>query len=141
MTFGERVAQWLGVKPEVKTVYLEHNVEKIVYKVVEVKDRPIQEWDKETKDAISTLPAHPGFLAVMNRLSLQRQMLNTKLSASYHKELREVDFLQSGLYWLNYIQNTVEQATKVRNAPKQLDAYDEEREAFERINAAIERVG
>lgn len=116
-------------------------VEKVVYKVVEVKGpRIVQAWDKETKAAVATLQTHPGHIAVMDRLALQRQLLESKLTREYRKELREVDFLQSGVFWLGYVQELISKAT---NSPVAVykDAMQEEMEAFRELDAKIERVG
>lgn len=113
----------------------------VIYKVIEVKGpRTATRWTKEIKDAISTLPSHPGFVAVMDRLALQKQMLEHKCSHEYHKDLREADYLQAGVFWLGYAQDLVNQATKlVTSTP--VDAYDEELEAFKKLDAQIERIG
>jgi hypothetical protein len=116
-------------------------VEKVVYKVVEVKSpRSSQAWSKEIKDAISTLSSHPGFVALTDRLNLQRQMLESKLSREFHKDLREIDYLQAGVFWLGYIQDLVAKATNlIPSAP--VDAMQEEMEAFKLLDSQIERIG
>lgn len=120
---------------EPKVVYVDR------YKVVEVKaPRTAQTWTKEVKDAIGTLPSHPGFIALMDRLSLQRDMLKTRCATEYHKEQRETDYLQAGVFWLGYLQDMINQATKLaRSAP--VDAMQEELEAFKQLDSQIERIG
>lgn len=116
-------------------------IEVTSYKVIEVKaPRTITAWTKETKDAVGTLAAHPGFVALTDRLNLQRQMLENKLSREYHKDLREIDYLQAGVFWLGYIQDTVAKATKLV-PPTPTAAFDEELEAFKLLDAQIERIG
>lgn len=114
----------------------------IVYKIVEVaKPRPTFRWDQNTKDAVSTLTAHPGFVALTDKLSLINSQLKTKCYSSVHKELREVDFLQAGIFWSNWLREQIEQAT-VRGSVKQyVDPMAEELEAFKLLDAQIERVG
>jgi hypothetical protein len=122
---------WLDrTAPEVKIV------EKVVYKVIAVKSpRTAQKWTKEIKDAVATLPSHPGFVAIQDRINLQKQMLEHKCSAEFHKDLRESDFIQAG-----YLQRLTDEATQLpRLAP--VDAYEEEIEAFKQIDATIERIG
>jgi hypothetical protein len=116
-------------------------VDKVVYQVVALKEPRTKEWDKETRDAVATLPAHPGFLAIVNRLATQKQMVQTKLSSGFHKELREVDYLQAGIFWLDYVQEQVNKATQVKLTARPTEAYDEELEAFKQIDAQLERVG
>ena len=111
------------------------------YVVVELKaPRSTQQWSKETKDAVATLPFHPGFSALMDRVNLHRQMLVHKLATEFHKDQRESDYQQAGVYWLGYIQELVSKATAVPQAPR-LDPMQEELEAFRAIDATIERVG
>jgi len=115
-------------------------VEVPVYKVVQVKSLPVQPWSKEIKDAIRTLPSHPGFVAITERLALQRQLLEAKAANEFHKDLRETDFIQSGIYWLNYVQYLIDKETEVKQRI-QRDPMAEELEAFQQIDAQIERVG
>jgi hypothetical protein len=137
MSFKEWLATSLGVKPQV-VVEKEYVTE---YKIVALKEPRTKEWDKETRDAVAALTAHPGFLAVVNRLATQRQMIQTKLSSGFHKELREVDYLQAGIFWLDYVQEQVNKATQVKLTARPTEAYDEELEAFKQIDAQLERVG
>jgi len=112
-----------------------------IYKVIEVKaPRITSAWTKEIKEAVGTLSSHPGFIAIADRLSLQKQMLESKCSHEYHKDLREADYLQAGVFWLGYVQDLVAKATRLApSAP--VDAMDEELEAFKLLDAQIERIG
>jgi hypothetical protein len=112
-----------------------------VYKVVEIKaPRISQAWTKEIKDTVGTLSSHPGFIAITDRLNLQRQMLENKCSHEFHKDLREADYLQAGVFWLGYVQDLVAKATKLApSAP--VDPFDEEMAAFKEIDRQIERIG
>lgn len=113
----------------------------IVYKVVEVKvPRTAQKWSREIKEAVGTLPSHPGFVAIMDRVNLHKQMLEYKSSHEFHKDLRESDYLQAGVFWLEYLQRLIDEATKLPRAVP-VDAYDEELEAFKLLDAKIERIG
>lgn len=122
-------------EPEVQVV------EKIVYKIVEIKaPRTSGRWSKDIKDAIATLPSHPGFVAVADRVNLQRQMLVNKLATEFHKDLRECDYLQAGVLWLGYLQRLLDEATQMPQRIE-VDAYEEEMEAFRKLDAQIERIG
>jgi len=115
--------------------------EVVRYKVIEIKPpRLSQTWSKETKEAVATLSSHPGFIFLVDRLNLQRQMLESKLAREFHKDLREIDYLQAGVFWLGYIQDQVAKASQLPNA-RPLDAMQEEEEAFRLIDASIERIG
>lgn len=125
--------KWFTSQPQV--------VEKVVYKVIEIRGpRVAQKWSKDIKDAVSTLAAHPGFVAITDRIALHRQMLEHKCSHEFHKDLRESDYLQAGVFWLGYIDRLIAESTK---APRSVavDAYDEELEAFKELDARIERIG
>jgi hypothetical protein len=113
----------------------------IVYKVVEVKaPRKSQAWTKETKDAIGTLAHHPGFIALVERLDLQRQLLKEKCATQFHKDLMELAFNQAGVFWLGFMQDTISKATQV--GPRTpVDPFEEELEGFKQLDAQIERVG
>src|SRR5258708_12879865 len=88
----------------------------VEYKIVEVeKPRTQFRWDQNTKDAVSTLSAHPGFIALTDKLSLINAQLKTKCFSSVHKKLREVDFLQAGIFWSNWLRDQVEQSTVRRS--------------------------
>lgn len=116
-------------------------VEKIVYRVIEVKaPRTSGRWTKEIKEAVATLPSHPGFVAVAERVDLQKQMLTHKCATEFHKDLRECDYLQAGVFWLGYLQRLIDEATQMPRTIQQ-DAYAEEMEAFRKLDAQLERVG
>lgn len=136
MSWKEKFANFLGVVPPERVVVKEVPV----YKVIQVKTLPPQSVSPELKEAIKTLPAHPGFQAILDGLALQRQFLESRSCNEFHKDLREHDFIQSGIYWLNYIQLYIDKQTQ---QPRQIqrDAFDEELEAFKKIDAQIERVG
>jgi hypothetical protein len=113
---------------------------KVVYQIVEVKSpRTPVRWDKSTKEVVSTLQSHPGFLALCERLALQRAQLETQLSRNLHKDLREVDFLQAGISWCAWLQEQVEKST-VKGSTKTFDAMEDELAAFREIDSQIERV-
>jgi|SRR5271157_6507087 len=118
----------------------ERIVERPVYKIVEVKAPKTQlRWDNSTRESISTLQSHPGFIALTDKLALCRAQLETKNNRVYKKDLREADFLQTGIFWCSWLQEQVEQSTHL-GSQKTFDAMDEELKAFQEINSQIERV-
>lgn len=136
MSFKGRLAGFLGIVPPERVITKEIPV----YRVVQVKTLPPAQRTPELKEAIKTLPAHPGFQAIVDELALQRQFLESKSCNEFHKDLRESDFIQSGIYWLNYVQAFIDRQTQAtRSIPR--DAMAEELEAFKKIDATIERVG
>jgi len=115
---------------------------RVIYKIVEVKvPRPIYRWDQNTKDAIATLSSHPGFVALVDRLNLTKAQIESTLKSTMHKDLRQVDFLQSGSFWAGWLQEQIEKATYKGSQTKYLDPMEEELKAFQELDARIERVG
>lgn len=113
----------------------------VVYKLVEVPSlrTPLQEGP-EILESVTTLNAHPGFLYLMQRLSLQNAAIKTQLSFVQPKDMRQVDFLQAGIYWSNWLQMEMDRATK-RPSRNVKDVMQEELDAFREIDSQIERVG
>jgi len=112
------------------------------YKIVEVeKPRTQYRWDDNTRNAVSTLTSHPGFVALCDKLNLIRSQLKTKCYASVHKDLREVDYLQAGIFWSGWLQEQISQATLKGSVKQYVDPLQEELEAFKLLDAQIERVG
>lgn len=114
---------------------------KIEYRVVEVeKPRTVPEND-EADSTIANLQHHPGFLRLIAKLKNQRSLLETTLKRTRHADIREVDFLQSGIFWANWLE--AETDKHVFNKPKSTPApaLEIEREAFERAQAMLDIVG
>jgi len=115
---------------------------RVVYKIVEIKaPRPTFRWDENTQDAVSTLTAHPGFIALTERLAITKAQLESKNNTQWKKDLREADFIQAGIYWSGWLLEQVSKATLKGSSRKYIDPLQEEQEAFEKLNAQIERVG
>lgn len=115
---------------------------RVDYRIVEVKaPRPIVRWDNTTKETISTLNSHPGFVALMEKLSLTKAQLESKNNTQWKKDLREADFLQSGIFWCNWLQDEVNKSTSRGSIKQYIDPMQEELEAFQKLDANIERVG
>lgn len=97
--------------------------------------------DPSDNVAIASLETHPGFWALMNRLRVQKAILESRLYSKRAKDIREVDFLQSGISWLEYIENVCSRATNTEvEAVIEPAQYDVKAE-FDKINSFIERVG
>jgi hypothetical protein len=114
----------------------------IIYKVVEVKaPRPIVRWDDHTKDAVSTLSSHPGFIALLDKLRLTKSQLESKNNTQWKKDLREADFLQSGIFWCNWLEEEIRKSTVKGSQRQYVDPLAEELAAFKELDSRIERVG
>lgn len=118
----------------------ERKTEKI-YQVIEVeKPRPLAD-DGDADSTIVTLQHHPGFQRLMGKLKLERSVLETKLKNARHDSLRDVEFIQSGIFWASWLERQVEKEVSAKARPTPQPAYDEEAEAFKRASALVEEVG
>jgi hypothetical protein len=114
----------------------------VVYRVVEVeKPRTHPQWNAQTKEVVSTLASHQGYITLIERFKLQRSALEGKLHREFHKDMREVDHLQSGIFWLTYVIDFLENSTNSGSKKRYVDPYEEELNAFKQLDAQIERVG
>lgn len=128
---------------KIKGLFSRQSVVEVVtkYKVVELDEpRGSDEEDEVMKESIATLNSHPGFLHLVKKLGRQRAYLRSKLAFEKHSDLREVDFLQAGIFWCNWLNTEIKRAT-IKLPPRKLDAMEEELRAFREIDAQIERVG
>lgn len=110
------------------------------YRVIELKEGMSEGEGDEA--AIASLASHPGFKALMYRKRLKRAALETTLKSARHKEIREVDFLQSGIYWLRFDESEVNTAIgnlRGKAVPRTASAIEEEE--FNRVRSAIESIG
>lgn len=115
--------------------------QRVVYRIVELPAlrTPLEEGP-EILASVATLSAHPGFIHLLQRLALQNAALKTQLNYVQQRDLRQVDFLQAGIFWSNWLQMEVDRATKrPTRIPK--DVMDEEMAAFQELDRNIERVG
>lgn len=112
-----------------------------VVKIVEVeKPRTFSALEgAELREALRALNAHPGFRYLVDRLRLQRAVLDGRLKQPI-SELTQVTWLQQGIFWTGWLEAEVSRLTEAP-PPVQQTPYEAELEAFERINAQIERVG
>jgi hypothetical protein len=91
--------------------------------------------------SIASLKYHPGFIALLNKLARQRAVLESRLNSTRHHEIRDVDLLQSGLFWIGYVESEVNQAAGIEKRAAQKSATASEVEEFSKALAAIESVG
>lgn len=112
-----------------------------VYTVVQRKGNVKPEkWTPEIRQTVSTLSSHPGFIAILDRLALHRELLESKNNSTIKKDLREADYFIAGIHWLGYLQQLVDSALNVPQT-RTRDAYEEEIEAHRLLDAQLERVG
>lgn len=115
----------------------QHHIE---YRVVELDKRAPSEDSKETRQQITALQYHAGFLALLSKLNLTRAALKARLEQARHEKMEDVIFLQAGLYWSNWLKQEVDRAGAIPAAVAE-DPFEEELKAFRELDALVERVG
>jgi hypothetical protein len=108
------------------------------YKIVEVE--PYRLLDKEFRESARLLPNNPGFIWLMQKLRLQRALLESELKRR-QPTLADVEWLQNGIKWLSWIESTINEETKMPKRPSASDAPSLERELFDQAQAAIRGIG
>ena len=111
------------------------------FQIVEVeKPRPLRE-NEESAASVATLSAHPGFLFLTAKMRLQRSLLETTLRKSRHASMKDVEMLQSGIFWLSWMEEQVNR--DVHKAPKaeSQPAFEVEESAFKEVQKQLELIG
>lgn len=115
---------------------------KVPTEVVEVEKGLVLELDEDTSSLIAGLETNPGFQWLVNRLKLQRSVLETRLKTQKHETLRDVDYLQLGIQWCNWLENEVRaEVNRRERQPKPRQAFDYEEREFNRIRETLKLVG
>lgn len=111
-------------------------------KIVEVERQlGIPDLDATSAPAVATLREHPGFQYLLAKLRLQASLLRTTLANTKHKDLNEVEFLQSGIAWCNWLQQQLEKSIGLVNRPVPRAVRPSEIEAFEALQSQIQWIG
>jgi hypothetical protein len=114
----------------------------VIYRVIESGPSRTQlsGGDEEMRGSVQTLSSHPGFVWLQARLAAQNAALSDRLKYTHHSDIREVDFLQAGIFWSNWLTIQLEQTTSKASSKRVVDPFEEELRAFKEIDNAIERV-
>lgn len=114
---------------------------KVQYKIIEIeRPRPLAQLDPEAEKTVITLQSHPGFLYLVNKLRLQRHALEMKLKHERHSNLNEVEWIQSGIFWCNWLEDQVNRMVN-NQLPSSQTALPPEATAFEEVMKLTEIVG
>lgn len=109
-------------------------------RIVEVeKPRPLRA-NEDAEASVATLSAHPGFLFLTAKMRLQRSLLETTLKKSRHAELKDVEMLQSGIFWLSWMEEQVNRDVHKASAPKPQPAFEVEEAAFREAQKQLELI-
>lgn len=63
--------------------------------------------DPEAKASVRSLQAHPGFQYLLAKLNLQGDVLRSSLAHDRHTSLRDVEFIQSGIFWTGWLETQI----------------------------------
>lgn len=109
--------------------------------LVEVeKVRPQLSAEKDIKEAVQTLAAHPGFQHLLAKLKLQRNYYQALLVNERHAKIEDVQFLQAAVYWSGWLESMLTQAVHKTPRPTS-EPSPNEVAAFEQAMTALELVG
>jgi hypothetical protein len=95
---------------------------------------------EDDEDSIRALATHPGFVSLTYRFQAQAAILDAKLRTTKHENLREVDRLQGGQYWLNYMKAEVDKLVFNKKEARFAVKPPTEQEQFKQVLALIEGV-
>ncbi len=91
-------------------------------------------------DSVKTLALHPGFQALHNDLRRHSAQLQSRLQNRLDAPIDEIRFLQSGVYWCNWLNRKVNEAV-YKTKPVYLDPNNDELKAIEVITSNLQMVG
>lgn len=94
----------------------------------------------EDEESIRLLAHHPGFVALTNRLKIQRAALKAKLETQCHTDLREVDSLQNGIKWTGWLNAEVDKAVAKRKEAEAVAPHADEMAQFKQVFALLQGV-
>lgn len=112
------------------------------FHVVEVEaPRKPEELNGESRRAMATLLAHPGFLYLCAKLKQHRSFLQSELLTKRQANMTDVEFLQSGVYWCRWLEDTIRREVQQLSKPTPSPATPDEIAAFREAQRAYEMVG
>lgn len=113
---------------------------KVEYQVIEV-DRHNDKQLGSNSDIVA-LANHPGMLALLSRMRVQRAAIEGMLRNGRHRDLSEVTRLQAGVLWLSWMEKQINQAVgRQQQLDKPRDPFEIERQELARIAEALQIVG
>lgn len=93
------------------------------------------------KEAAKTLSHHPGYLYLLQRLRLQRGMLETQLKRNYNSDHQVDTWLKAGIFWAEFFEREAKQEANIPSGETPRLAVDDEIAAFKELRAALTEVG
>lgn len=94
----------------------------------------------ELREGMRSLNANPFFKLLLGRLELQRNALKGVHEVTRYQKVEDGTFVQQGIFWTGWVKREMERLTEAPAVP-QVGAYEAEEQAFQEIDAMLERVG
>lgn len=126
--------EWFNRKVKIE------RVEVPVPVIVEV-PKPVTRLEdtEELRTAVLSLQHHPGFQHLLQKLKLQRHLLETRLKEDRHDNLKNVEFLQSGLHWVGWLEAQLNKEVKLSERTGEFQPNPTESENIEVAHKEIMR--
>jgi hypothetical protein len=109
-----------------------------VYYAVPVDNPKEYQLTDELRGSIAALAHNPGFQYLLNRAKVVKAYLQRQLAEGKHESMRDVQYLQAGIYWADFWQKELSKNSQPVKPP---EAVSSDTEAFEAAKAALEVVG
>lgn len=94
----------------------------------------------EIRESVLSLQFHPGFQYLKKKLTFQNRVIEARLRTERHEDLKDVYLLQSMLNGFNWLESQIDQEVQASKLAQQPAATPYEKQLFEQVNAAIERL-
>lgn len=115
---------------------------KVAIQVIEVEKLVgVPDMDAGGAQAVAGLEHHPGMQYLLASLRFQAAALKSALYKNRHKDLKDVEFLQSGINWAGWLQAQIERAVGITKTPQVRAARPAELDKFEQLLSQIDVVG
>lgn len=108
----------------------------VAWRVVELHDKPLPVIEDE--EAIRRLKDDPGFKMLMNRLRVQKAVVDTALRKGKHDDIRQVDNLQQATFWMEWLEDQVNKAVAKKKEVHYAEPTPSQAEQFDQVFALIQ---
>lgn len=82
----------------------------VEYRIVETEKARSYEETTDVLESVAALKHQPGFRHLLNKLQLQSDRLKHELTSERKSTVEEYQFLQSGVFWCDWLSNQLSNA-------------------------------
>ena len=112
---------------------------KTIHTLTEVeKGTKLPELNADLKESLKTLPLHPAFNYLTQKMRLQASALAKALHEGADLEERQMRYLQAGIFWLTYLDSEIRRLTHTTMPSRQ--ASLSEAEEFDRVHKQMDLI-